>query len=308
MANGTADEKRRDSAANGMVDEKGRDSAANGTPDGEVVHRVRLDDPAEGIALYDVAYLSQGLQVKGLLALPEKTPAPGLVYCRGGIGRVGMVRQERLVSLAKRGFAVFAPFYRGTGSGEGRDEFGGDDRYDLYAAVRLLRESPDTLDAPVAVFGFSRGAMMALLAAAECDGVGAAVVWGGVSDLFLTYEERVDLRRLLKRVVGHPRKDEAEYVRRSPARWAERIRVPVLIVHGSADTNVGVEHAWRLARALEAAGKEFSLAVYDGRGHVFLPAYEEETLDYLTDWLRRKIPVSEPGRFRYNKGEPLHEK
>jgi dipeptidyl aminopeptidase/acylaminoacyl peptidase len=259
--------------------------------DGEIIYRIRLDDPVPGVSLYDITYWSQGLRVKGLLALPEQLPAPGLVYCRGGIRRVGMVRIDRLIPLASRGFAVFAPFYRGNEGGEGREDFGGDDRYDLYAGIRLLRELPETTEEPIGLIGFSRGALMALAAASECDGIGAVVVWGGVSDLFLTYEERVDLRRMLKRVVGHPVKDAAEYERRSPVCWASRIRVPVLIVHGAADTNVGVEHAHRLARALEDAGKDYTMAVYEERGHVFLKPYEEETIEFMLQWIREHSKI-----------------
>jgi dipeptidyl aminopeptidase/acylaminoacyl peptidase len=260
--------------------------------DGEILYRIRLDDPAPDIALFAITYWSRGLRVKGLLALPENTPAPGVVYCRGGIGRVGMVRIERIVPLAQRGYAVFAPFYRGNEGGEGHEDFGGEDRYDLYSAIRLIQELPETTEAPLTLIGFSRGALMALAAASECEGIGAAIVWGGVSDLLLTYEERVDLRRMLKRVVGHPVKHAAEYVRRSPVCWADRIRVPVLIVHGSADTNVSVEHAYRLAQALEKAGKDYTMAVYEGRGHVFLKPYEEETISFMLEWARGKIAES----------------
>jgi dipeptidyl aminopeptidase/acylaminoacyl peptidase len=276
------------------VSEKSDEKLQGGVPvvpgeDGEIIYRIRLDDPAPEIALFAITYWSRGLRVKGLLALPERSPAPGLVYCRGGIGRIGMVRIDRIVPLAQRGYTVFAPFYRGNEGGEGHEDFGGEDRYDLYAGIRLLRELPETTDAPLTLIGFSRGALMALAAASECEGIGAAIVWGGVSDMLLTYEERVDLRRMLKRVVGHPVKHTHEYVRRSPVCWADRIHSPVLIVHGSADTNVSVEHAYRLARALEEAGKDYTMAVYEGRGHVFLKPYEEETIDFMLEWARGKI-------------------
>lgn len=254
--------------------------------DGTIIERERLPDPAEGLYLERVTYYSQGLRVKGYLCAPESgVPLPGLVYCRGGIRGVGMVRVARIATLARRGYAVFAPFYRGNEGGEGREDFGGEDRYDLYAGIRLLRALSVTGPDPVPLIGFSRGAIMALLAAKECEGVGPVVVWGGVSDLQLTYEERVDLRRMLKRVVGHPKKDEEAYRSRSPICWAGQIRSPVLIIHGSDDEHVSVEHAYRLAKAMEAAGKPVTMNIYQGRAHVFPREEDERVLDTIFNWI-----------------------
>lgn len=254
--------------------------------DGTIVEREPLPDPAPGIRLDKITYWSQGLKVKGLLCMPDLGKAlPGLVYCRGGIRNVGMVRVPRIVTLARRGYAVFAPFYRGNDGGEGYEDFGGEDRYDLYNGIRLLRGLVETNASDVPLIGFSRGAIMALLAAKECEGVGPVVVWGGVSDLLLTYEERIDLRRMLKRVVGHPKKEEQQYRDRSPVCWAEQIGSRVLIIHGSDDEHVGVEHAHRLAKALEQAGKPYSMHIYKGRGHVFPREEDERVLDTIFNWI-----------------------
>ncbi|MEI0739902.1 hypothetical protein VQ056_30230 [Paenibacillus sp. JTLBN-2024] len=42
---------------------------------------------------------------------------PVLVYCRGGIGRVGQVKTEWLERFSQSGFIVFAPVYRGRKAG-----------------------------------------------------------------------------------------------------------------------------------------------------------------------------------------------
>ncbi|MDF2720514.1 MAG: prolyl oligopeptidase [Paenibacillus sp.] len=254
--------------------------------DGMIAAREPLPPPEPGLLLEKITYWSQGLKVKGLLCTPDAAqPLPGLVYCRGGIRNVGMVRIARLVTLARRGYTVFAPFYRGNDGGEGYEDFGGEDRYDLFNGIRLLQELPVVNSGQVPLIGFSRGAIMALLAAKSCPGVGPVVVWGGVSDLLLTYEERIDLRRMLKRVVGHPKKDEPAYVSRSPACWAEQIGSPVLIIHGTKDEHVGVEHAHRLAQALEAAGKPYALHLYQERAHVFPREEDEQVLDSIFRWI-----------------------
>lgn len=260
--------------------------------DGALIAREQLRSPNKGLLLYVLTYISQGLMVKGWLAVPEaKTPAPAVIYCRGGIRKVGMVRKRRILSMAKRGFVVFAPFYRGNEGGEGREDFGGEDRFDVCHAIDMVQQLPEVKPGKVPLIGFSRGALMAMRAAQECSQAGPVVVWGGVSDLFDTYEERVDLRRMLKRVVGHPRKDREQYEERSPVYWAEQIRVPVLIVHGTADEQVSSSHARKLAHALEQAGKSYAMELYDGLGHRFPREEDERAMDSIFEWLSRQLSL-----------------
>jgi dipeptidyl aminopeptidase/acylaminoacyl peptidase len=248
------------------------------------------DHEEDNFDLYLVTYMSQGLRVKGYLVLPkdeQQRQFPGLVYCRGGIRRVGMVRLSRMIQLAKKGYAVFAPVYRGNLGGEGREDFGGEDRHDLIHAVKALLSHPRVMAKPVPLIGFSRGALMALLAAGDCSEVGPVVVWGGVSDLFYTYEERVDLRRMLRRVVGHPKKQSEAYHNRSPRYWVEHVHNPILIIHGSQDQQVHVRHAHQLASALEQYGKTYAMRLYDGLGHVFPEDSDKDALEAIFDWLEK---------------------
>jgi len=251
----------------------------------------QLSDIADGeLEISIITYVSQGLKVKGYLVKPlafKGRELPGLVYGRGGIRRVGMVRLPRMMLLAKRGYAVMAPVYRGNLGGEGQEDFGGDDRYDLIHAVRVLKSLPYVAKKPIPLIGFSRGGIMVLSAALECADVGAVAVWGGVSDLQLTYDERVDLRRMLRRVVGHPRKQLDEYILRSPRYFADRIDKPVLIIHGSDDQQVSVKHAWHLGDALESAGKTYDMRIYDGQGHVFTKEADQDAWETIFTWFNK---------------------
>ena len=129
---------------------------------------------------------------------------------------------------------------------------------------------------------------MALSAAIDCkDAVGPIAIWGGVSDLLLTYEERVDLRRMLRRVVGHPKKQPEEYRKRSPRYWADQIHSPVLILHGSEDNQVSVKHAYHLAEKLEQANKVYAMRLYDGLGHVFPKRSDDDAIAAIFDWFEK---------------------
>ncbi len=166
--------------------------------DGDIIDQYRFPSPHPGIDVFFVTYMSQGLKVKGFLAAPKRKGVyDGFLYLRGGIKNVGQVRVPRLIEFASRGFAVFAPLYRGNGGGEGNEDFAGDDRYDAFAGFELLRRHPLVHPGRVHLFGFSRGGAMALHAALMAEGVCSVAVWGGVADMELTYWERPDLRRMV---------------------------------------------------------------------------------------------------------------
>ncbi|GMA50814.1 putative peptidase YtmA [Alicyclobacillus contaminans] len=200
-------------------------------------------------------------------------PLPGLVYCRGGIGRVGMAKLDWIHDFMAHGVVVMAPWYRGTYGGPGSDEFGGADCEDVNEAFRLVRSLPFVQPDRVAALGFSRGAINAARLAATLPGVHHLILWGGVADLAWTYEERVDLRRMLRRVLGKsPMRRPEAYASRSPAHFAQAIRCPVLIVHGTEDVQVPYRHAERMCEALQRAHRPFALHTYSGYGHHLPPA------------------------------------
>ncbi|RXT02852.1 S9 family peptidase [Ammoniphilus sp. CFH 90114] len=240
--------------------------------------------------LYLISYVSQGLIVKGYLAIPRGNgPFPLLVYCRGGIKNVGMTKLAWVSRFVEQGFIVFAPFYRGNRGGEGREDFGGEDRYDVLETIPWLMEHPLVDAKRMHIFGFSRGSLPALYAAMEYDCFRSVVVWGGVSDMVLTYEERVDLRRMLKRVIGGPPwKKPEEYRYRSPLYRVEELKAPVLIVHGAEDRLVGVEHAHRLSSALHKAGIQYTMRIYEGLGHLFPPEERERAVVSMFSWMEEQ--------------------
>src|SRR5690606_26077018 len=121
----------------------------------------KYPSPNPNVELTEITYWSQGLRVKGLLAKPKKEGNyEALLYLRGGLQYVGMVRPARIAQFANQGFIVFAPYYRGNRGGEGRDEIAGNDRYDAVYAVDILKKIAKVDH--VHLYGFSRGGLMAL--------------------------------------------------------------------------------------------------------------------------------------------------
>lgn len=97
--------------------------------------------PNPNVVLKEIIYWSQGLRVKGLLAKPvHEDDCEALLYLRGGLQSIGMVRPSRIAQFASQGFIVFAPYYGGNRGGEGRDEMAGDDRFDAIHSVEVLKQ------------------------------------------------------------------------------------------------------------------------------------------------------------------------
>jgi dipeptidyl aminopeptidase/acylaminoacyl peptidase len=256
---------------------------------GKIIKKVPFPSPNPHVELYEVVYFSEGLAVKGMLAEPKNNKVyDGFLYLRGGIKGVGMVRPARIAQFAQEGFIVFAPYYRGNLGGQGQEDFAGDDRWDAFSGFELLKGYQRVHPKRIHVFGFSRGGVMALLTGIHKQDATSIVTWGGVSDMFLIYEERKDLRRMMKRVIGSPNKYPERYEWRTPLYHIDRIQAPVLIIHGEEDQNVSIEHGKRLEKRLEELNKAVETKYFKGFTHYFPPATNREIVVMLCEWMKRQ--------------------
>jgi dipeptidyl aminopeptidase/acylaminoacyl peptidase len=215
---------------------------------------------------------------------------PALIYCRGGIGKVGMVKLDWIRLFANQGYIIFAPSYRGNEGGEGRDEFGGADLEDVSEAFRILQSFPFVRKDQISLLGFSRGSINATQVACLHPDTYKLILWGGVTDLAKTYAQRVDLRRMLKRVIGGtPAKYPERYAMRSPIFYKDQIHCPVLIVQGTDDVQVDQSHALEMYHALQARQANVELHLYRGYGHHLPPLVHEAVVERMFDWLKADV-------------------
>lgn len=243
--------------------------------------------PNPNIRLSEITYWSEGIRVKGMLAQPIiEGDYEGILYLRGGMQSIGMVRPARVAQIAQQGFTVFAPYYRGNRGGEGKDEFAGIDIFDAVHGVTLLKNY--CIPTKIHLFAFSRGGIMALWTAILRDDITSVVTWGGVSSLTLNYEERIDMRRMMKRVIGGtPSKVPEIYEERSALSRADKINAPVLIIHGEEDTNVGIAHAYLLEETLKKNNKEVESWYYPGLTHFFPGNKNHEVVKGALNWMTK---------------------
>jgi dipeptidyl aminopeptidase/acylaminoacyl peptidase len=245
-----------------------------------------------------ITYDAQGVKVAALV-LPPPGPlssrAPVVVYCRGGVGAgaaIGLSSPFHLYEMARyaeAGFFVVAPQYRGADGGEGRDEVGGADVNDIVSLAAVLR-SLDGADAGrVFLVGSSRGAMMAL-AAVRAGFAARGVVANGVpADWELAFARNERLRKVAEDHWPDYRAEPAAAItRRSAARWAQELAVPVLLQHGGADAIVHPSVVLDFAQRLTQHGKPYDLVIYAGDDHVIAANFDAR-LDRAIGWMRARL-------------------
>lgn len=118
------------------------------------------------------------------------------------------------------------------------------------------------------MMGISRGGMMTYEVLRRDERVHKAVVVSGLSDCFMSYEERSDMQTIFDSLVGgSPEEMPEEYEKRSATYWADEINTPLLIIHATGDEKVSVAQADKLTEALEQAGKTYEYITFDGNSH-----------------------------------------
>jgi dipeptidyl aminopeptidase/acylaminoacyl peptidase len=238
-----------------------------------------------------------GLKLSGWLYRPAGDgPYPTVIWLHGGPEaqeRPG--HQPLFQALVSRGVAVFAPNIRGS-SGFGRSFVNADNgplRYsaieDVRSAAHFLVDSGISDISCIGCAGRSYGGYLTLAALTSFPDlftVGVDVC--GMSDFFTFYRHTESwIAKAAISKYGDPARDERLLHDLSPINHLDRLRAPLLIVHGTNDTNVPLIEATQLAAALTERGNPHRLRIFPGEGHELLhhanrAAYLRETVDWLT--------------------------
>ncbi|HEU4592820.1 MAG TPA: S9 family peptidase [Steroidobacteraceae bacterium] len=219
-----------------------------------------------------------GVTLPGYLTLPPGSSGkkvPMIVYPHGGPHvRDHWGFDEMVQFFASRGYAVLQVNFRGsTGYGwdwyeQGLQNWGTVMVDDISAATRWAIAEGIADPAHTCIVGWSYGGYAALMSAVrEPDLYRCSVSIAGVADLKSLAREDSRFyggRKIMERVLGT---DTDELKAGSPLRNAEKIKVPVLLVHGDDDVQVLVEHSKRMARALAAAKKKHELVIIKDGNH-----------------------------------------
>jgi dipeptidyl aminopeptidase/acylaminoacyl peptidase len=256
----------------------------------------------EEVEMLSITYLSDELKVKGYLAMPVVGDnLPCVIFNRGGNRESGALSDKQaaqmLGKIASWGYVVVASQYRGNAGGEGIEEFGGADVNDVLNLIPLLESLPRADATRIGMFGWSRGGMMTYKALTRTDRISAAIVGGGVSDLFDTIERRPEMEKNVYSTLipDYARNRETALAARSAIRWPEKLSktTPILLLHGSADWRVHPTQALRMAQALYESEHPFRFVLFEGGDHG-LTEHKEEVDRLMRDWLDHYVRDQSP--------------
>ncbi|MDJ0656807.1 MAG: S9 family peptidase [Xanthomonadales bacterium] len=229
-----------------------------------------------------------GLTIRGYITIPKGTDGknlPLIVNPHGGPFGVrdawGFNSEHQF--FASRGYATVQVNYRGSG-GYGRKfqqaghggKWGGEMQHDITDAVKYLVDEGIADPDRVCIYGGSYGgyATMAGLTFTP-DLYQCGINYVGVTDVALLFESMPKawepMKEVMKVEIGDP-KDKALMDKMSPLAHADKIKAPVMIVHGKNDPRVVYEHATKLRSAMEKNGVKFNddnWVVKGNEGHGF---------------------------------------
>lgn len=246
-----------------------------------------------------------GVEIHGLLTLPagdNKKELPLVVMPHGGpIGvrdSMGIINLEAKL-LADHGYAVLQPNFRGSsGFGlaferAGFEQWGRGILADIADGVQHFVDQKLIDPERICIYGASFGGYAAVMSAIEYPEVyQCAISLSGFYDLELMFTLG-DLPQsdfglaYLQRALG----TEQEQLRgQSPSHQIERLRRPLLLVHGGRDMRAPIEHLHRMEAALKRYERDYTVLVKQSEGHGFYKSENNiERWQMMLDFLAEHI-------------------
>lgn len=277
---------------------------------------------------YIASYISDGLKIYGLLTVPsgESPPAGGwpvIIFNHGYIPPDQYRTTERYIAyvdaIARAGYIVFKPDYRGHGESQGSPESAyyspsyATDVLNAVASIKNLTD-PSTGSGRIAdatrigMWGHSLGGNITLRdIVVNPKDIKAAVVWGGVVgsyyDLANNWQHRVAYRpppqelanrnsgrQQLTSLYGPPATESAFWKSIDPTAHLSDITTPIQLHTGGQDEEVPVSFSQNLFTALEKAGKIVEYYNYPGGDHnIASPNFElamERSIEFFDKYLK----------------------
>lgn len=238
---------------------------------------------------YRFFYQSDDLKIEAFISAPidllGKKKSPCLIYNHGGNREYGALENVETTFYAYQFHTIcVATNYRGCGSSQGTDAFGGDDVRDVIHLIDLCQKLDYVDTNQINMLGVSRGGMMTYETLREDKRIHKAVVVAGVADCSMSYEERSDMQPLLKELIGGtPKQLPEEYEKRSAVAWADQINTPLLIFHTTGDDKVSVKQADKLVEQLKKYQKDYEYVTFDSHVHGDL---RKTDVEKIRKWLQ----------------------
>lgn len=244
-----------------------------------------------------------GLTLDGYLSRPKNNsgkPVATIILPHGGpMAEDGAGFDNFSAFFVNRGYAVFQPNFRGS-SGRGHEfmmqavgGMGLEMQDDLEDATQFLIEKKITDPKKVCIVGASYGGYAALMGATKTpDLFQCAISFAGISDIkkLRSGSRYYENKNAMREQLGN---DMEQLKKTSPVRMVDKIKVPILLIHGSKDTVVPVEQSRMMANELKDQNKTYQYVELEEGSH-FLDNLEHRKLTFeaADAFLKKYLPIN----------------
>ena len=244
-----------------------------------------------------------GLTIEAFLTLPNNTgnkKLPTLMFPHGGpIARDNDEFDYWTQFFVNKGYAVLQMNFRGSnGQGielrnAGLKNWGKEMQDDIEDGARHLIAKGVADPHAIGIVGASYGGYASLMGAVKTpDFYRCAISVNGVSNVYdLVKDNRAFWRsyNVIDEQIGN---DNATLKSISPVNFADKIKAPVLLVHGTDDRQVEFKHSYEMRDALQKAKKDVTFVELPSEDHYLLnEANRIETFRAMDKFLNRCMPV-----------------
>ncbi len=248
--------------------------SADGTNEKEIVR------PETFVGAQFVEYNNkEAIPVPSYLYRPKASSdglRPAIVWLHGG-GISGATLESfdpGIQYFVANGFIVLAPNYRvsrGFDPRLAKPSSTQDVADDIKAAVDYLKGLKEVDTKRIGVFGASFGGFSVLAAVTHHpETFAAAVELCGPCDLSELYKQSAEFKAALSGIFGgSPEEQPDRYRIESPVSSIDKLRAPLLFIHGTSDQTISYHQSELLAQALRKSGKDFQFLTFPGVDHGF---------------------------------------
>ncbi len=254
-----------------------------------------------------VSFTNHGQQLIGILHVPDDLPpdqkAPAIAMFHGFTGNKSEAHRffvQVARALCKAGFVVLRFDFRGSGDSDGdfEDVTVPREISDAEQALTFIFSLPEVDDKLIGVIGLSMGGRVASILASMDKRVKYIILYSAAL---------APLKQMFEGIIGSEKLDRLNrgesvslnngwYLKKPffdtvdetiPYEVMNKIKVPVLILHGDSDQTVPLEVALRGYEIIKDLNEKNKLHIVKGGDHVF--SLKEHTLEVIketVDWLK----------------------
>lgn len=219
-----------------------------------------------------------GLTIEAYLTTPKNKPAkslPTLVFPHGGpIARDNDAFDYWTQFFVNKGYAVLQMNFRGSdGQGielrnAGLKKWGKEMQDDIEDGARKLVADGIADPNAIAIVGASYGGYAALMGVVKTpDFYRCAISVNGVANVFDLVKDNRAFWRSYNVVDEQIGNDNPTLRAISPVNFADKIKAPVLLVHGTDDRQVEIKHSYQMRDALLKAKKDVTFVELPSEDH-----------------------------------------